>query len=599
MDKKHLVTITIIYIALCAYYYIRMVSMTHPGFPLDDSWIHQVFAKNIAGGHGFSFNPGRSIAADTAPLWAILLVPAWMIFGPVTGGLIMGVILQGLALLAVYKLTRQITEDSNLAFLATLFSLLFWPVIWCSMSGMETGLYSALSLWGMYLFFKSKKPGDIHRYGAYLLFTLSFMSRPECVLFIAAAVIHDLVIAIKSKDKTVIPWAIKVLIILAFTAPYLAFNYSTVGIFFPNTFSVKVMGRDLISALMRNDLKGVLHALAIYPYFYLQHFYRSAAMVNPVIVLALVPGIVKFTGFHGEDRSKRVMFVLLFLVYVPLMGIFAPVASATWQNFRYVTNLLPMMIIIGIAGLFWKTKAEYRDHKRILFIMGLILAAGGIFLTFFFGFFNKAIIPFLVQNPSFLSTEDYQYLTGVIQRVGLGTLLLAAMVFIGYGYSFGSFRKFIGSPPAKKLIIAATLSGCLILTIIKAQYYANNVRNVNECDVAAGKFLARIGKPGDVVAVNDVGAIGYYSEMEIFDLWGLISREITVEMLTNDFLTFEYMLKNKQVHYMAIAPGWFTYLPGRTDIFQPIAELKTENNTILAQDKTVVYRATWPGETDE
>ena len=599
MDKKHLVTITVIYIAVCAYYYFRMISMTYPGFPLDDSWIHQVFARNIAGGHGFSFNPGRPIAADTAPLWAIVLVPAQMIFGPVTGGIIMGVILQGLAIIAIYRLVQHITEDNNLAFLATLFSVFFWPIVWGAMSGMETGLYSALSLWGMYLFFKSRRSGDIQRYGAYALFTFSLLTRPECVLFIAAAVIHDLVTAIKSGDKAARPWAIKILIIIAFTAPYLAFNYSTVGIIFPNTFSVKVMGRDLTSAIMRNDLKGVLHAVTIYPYFYLQHFYRSAVMINPIIVLALVPGIVKFMGFHDENRTKRIMFVLLFLGYVPLMGIFAPVASATWQNYRYVTNLIPMMIIIGVTGLLWKTKAEYRHYKKALLIIGLILTAGGIFLTIFFGYFNKTIIPFLVQNPSFLSVEDFRYLTGVIERVGLGTLLLAAMVFLGYGHSFGSLRKFIGSPLVKKLAITAALLGCLFLTIIRAQRYADNVRNVNECDVASGKFLARIGKPGDVVAVNDIGAIGYYSNMEIFDLWGLISKEITVEMLTNDFLTFEYMRKNKQVDYMAIAPGWFLYLPGRTDIFHPIAELKTENNTILAQDKNIVYKAYWPDKTDE
>jgi hypothetical protein len=120
------------------------------------------------------------------------------------------------------------------------------------------------------------------------------------------------------------------------------------------------------------------------------------------------------------------------------------------------------------------------------------------------------------------------------------------------------------------------------------------VRNINECDVAAGKYLAALAKPGDVVAVNDIGAIGYYSNMEIFDLWGLIARELTVEMLTNDSLTFEFMNKYRRVDYMVIAPDWFTYLPRKTDIFRPVAELTTENNTILAQDKNIVYKAFWP-----
>ena len=44
-----------------------------PGCPLDDSWIHLQFARNLAEGAGFSFNPGRPVAGSTAPLWTLLL----------------------------------------------------------------------------------------------------------------------------------------------------------------------------------------------------------------------------------------------------------------------------------------------------------------------------------------------------------------------------------------------------------------------------------------------------------------------------------------------------------------------------------------------
>jgi hypothetical protein len=43
------------------------------GFPLDDSWIHFQFARNLAEGHGFSYNPGAAVAGSTAPLWTLLL----------------------------------------------------------------------------------------------------------------------------------------------------------------------------------------------------------------------------------------------------------------------------------------------------------------------------------------------------------------------------------------------------------------------------------------------------------------------------------------------------------------------------------------------
>src|SRR5437016_11883071 len=55
------------------------------GFPLDDSWIHLHFARNIAEGEGFSYNPGRPVAGSTAPLWTVLLAAACVLFGASAG----------------------------------------------------------------------------------------------------------------------------------------------------------------------------------------------------------------------------------------------------------------------------------------------------------------------------------------------------------------------------------------------------------------------------------------------------------------------------------------------------------------------------------
>ena len=52
-----------------------------PGFPLDDSWIHLHFARNIAEGAGFSYNPGVPVAGSTAPLWTLLLALGVALFG--------------------------------------------------------------------------------------------------------------------------------------------------------------------------------------------------------------------------------------------------------------------------------------------------------------------------------------------------------------------------------------------------------------------------------------------------------------------------------------------------------------------------------------
>ena len=54
------------------------------GFPLDDSWIHLQFARNLANGEGLTYNPGELVAElDLSNVGAHLaariaaLVPAW------------------------------------------------------------------------------------------------------------------------------------------------------------------------------------------------------------------------------------------------------------------------------------------------------------------------------------------------------------------------------------------------------------------------------------------------------------------------------------------------------------------------------------------
>lgn len=49
----------------------------YPTFPLDDAWIHQVFARSLASGQGFAYSAGAPSAGCSSPLWAVLLaVPA-------------------------------------------------------------------------------------------------------------------------------------------------------------------------------------------------------------------------------------------------------------------------------------------------------------------------------------------------------------------------------------------------------------------------------------------------------------------------------------------------------------------------------------------
>ena len=46
------------------------------GFPLDNAWIHRVYSRSFAQGHGFAYNKGTQEAGCTSPLWVIATAPA-------------------------------------------------------------------------------------------------------------------------------------------------------------------------------------------------------------------------------------------------------------------------------------------------------------------------------------------------------------------------------------------------------------------------------------------------------------------------------------------------------------------------------------------
>src|SRR5512141_1329437 len=53
------------------------------GFPLDDSWIHLTYARNLALNGEWAFQPGQLSAGSTAPLWTLLLaIGFWLHLGP-------------------------------------------------------------------------------------------------------------------------------------------------------------------------------------------------------------------------------------------------------------------------------------------------------------------------------------------------------------------------------------------------------------------------------------------------------------------------------------------------------------------------------------
>lgn len=150
------------------------------GFPLDDAWIHAVYARSVAQGQGLSYNPGVPATGETSPLWALVLSVAHL--GDASAGRavlvskLLGFLLHALTAAGLYVALRG--AGRRWALSAALLVLLSPHLVAASISGMEVPL-ATLAAVGFVLALQSQRRGLYVLCGA-----LGPLARPEVGLFV-------------------------------------------------------------------------------------------------------------------------------------------------------------------------------------------------------------------------------------------------------------------------------------------------------------------------------------------------------------------------------------------------------------------------------
>src|SRR5512143_1422685 len=116
------------------------------GFPLDDSWIHLTYARNLAQRGEWAFQPGHLSAGSTSPLWTFLLaIGFWLHLGPYVWTYFLGELcLFGLGVLTEFSARRLVPTYRPRWPWIGLFFVAEWHFQWAALSGMETLLQALL-----------------------------------------------------------------------------------------------------------------------------------------------------------------------------------------------------------------------------------------------------------------------------------------------------------------------------------------------------------------------------------------------------------------------------------------------------------------------
>ncbi|MGB3216585.1 MAG: hypothetical protein WBD79_04210, partial [Anaerolineae bacterium] len=157
-------------------------------------------------------------------------------------------------------------------------------------------------------------------------------------------------------------------------------------------------------------------------------------------------------------------------------------------------------------------------------------------------------------------------------------------------------------PPMRRRLRWAALGVVLLALAIQVNHlrytgslFGNDLRSIDEGDVAAAHWIAEQTPSAALIAANDIGAMAYVGQRRIFDLIGLASPEVIPILAETGRLAPARSQRLKEqmwaqgVEYVVIFPTWFPGLAQDPDLV-PLQRFLVERPTALAGDEIVVYR---------
>jgi hypothetical protein len=329
------------------YVYRELMVAGHLGFPLDDSWIHQQIARNVASGQWFSFNPGEPTSAATAPLWTLLLaLPSGLGFDAVLATKVLGTLIFGLNAFVVDRLAGKISGSALAARAAGVTTCVFPALAWGAVSGMEVPL-AALLVTATLLMYESRTSRSCIQWG--FLAGLAAGVRPEAlivwpVLFVFW--IRDQAQRPGVSGRRLVGPAMGVTLALL---PLAAWNLYSHSRPWPVTLDAKALGwgagewLDIVAA--STGWKAVVGNVVA--------FMRWLPELGLGFIVALIAALAALPGKTLSRVEKRLVLMVGLIVLCTLI---ARALVAPWppfvvfQEHRYASYLLVPLVLIAALG---------------------------------------------------------------------------------------------------------------------------------------------------------------------------------------------------------------------------------------------------------
>ena len=122
-----------------------------------------------------------------------------------------------------------------------------------------------------------------------------------------------------------------------------------------------------------------------------------------------------------------------------------------------------------------------------------------------------------------------------------------------------------------------------------ADRYAWGVQNINAMQVHLGRWVDANLPRSATLAVNDVGAIAYFSRRRVLDLMGLVTPEIRPYRREGEAGVLRFVAE-RCPDFVIVFPAWFPEITARRDLLTPVYRVRLERNEVSGGPEMVVYR---------
>jgi hypothetical protein len=311
-------------------------------YPLfDDAYISLRYAWNLSQGNGLVWNAGERVEGYTNPLMVLVMSPVTYWFDARVAPLVVQVIgilfVLGSAGMAL-RLSQYLADGSDSAFTASvravgsfLAVVLYYPLVFMSLAGMESGLAALLVTATIVSLLRLLRT---HRFRDLLTMTicvwLAYLARPEAAL-LAAAIYVYLLCEVYSGRVRIKHFLLGAGLFGMLVAMHLVVRFGYYGELFPNTYYLKGTGMP-VAVRLENGLIYLRHLTV--DNFLVFATALAAILLNfsrtRLLILGLLAVLLGYQVWTGGDISLHGRLIVMMLPATLVLSVDGIIAFTRW-----------------------------------------------------------------------------------------------------------------------------------------------------------------------------------------------------------------------------------------------------------------------------